>query len=109
MFTSRRQQDVECFRSRFGRGISRCSGGSSLEVRPWETEATMYSVPLDDIDGRLAITLRPRGGDWLSVELQRLRREGVEILVSALTEDEQRELGLAEEPQLAAAHGMEFV
>jgi len=43
------------------------------------------------------------------VELQGLRQEGVEILVSALRADEQRELGLEAEPQFCAEHGIEFV
>jgi len=37
------------------------------------------------------------------------RQAGVEVLASALTADEQWELGLEDEPQACAAHGIEFV
>jgi len=65
-------------------------------------------VPIN-ASGGLAIAPRPRGGDWLDMEVQRLRQEGVDILVSALTDDEQCELDLETEPQVCAAKGIEFV
>jgi len=41
--------------------------------------------------------------------VQELRQEGVDVLVSALTMDEQQELGLQAESQACAANGIEFV
>ena len=55
---------------------------------------------------KLAIVLRPRGGDWLETDLQRLKREGVDVLVSMLTPEEELELGLSREKELAARSGL---
>ena len=57
----------------------------------------------------LAVVMRPRGGDWLADELLRMRREGVQILVSLLEEREAEMLGLAEEGSLAQRSGMKFL
>ncbi|XHM89253.1 tyrosine protein phosphatase [Peterkaempfera sp. SMS 1(5)a] len=52
---------------------------------------------------------RPRGGDWLEDEMTALNGAGVAVLVCALTGPELDELGLAEEPERAAAAGLQFV
>jgi protein-tyrosine phosphatase len=51
----------------------------------------------------------PRGGDWLVEELQALRFEGVDVVVSMLTASEVRELDLEDEASAAAATGLQFV
>src|SRR2546430_4839831 len=51
--------------------------------------------------GRLAITNRPRGGDWLQDEIAGLHSAGVEVLVSLLEAEEERELQLRQEASLA--------
>jgi protein-tyrosine phosphatase len=58
--------------------------------------------------GKLAVMPRPRGGDWLEDEIWSLRQEGVDILVSMLTPEEETLLGLEAEGTLARAQGMEF-
>ena len=58
--------------------------------------------------GRLAIMPRPRGGDWLEVEIQSWRRSGVDVVVSLLLQEEIVEFGLAEEERLCRANGIEF-
>lgn len=58
---------------------------------------------------KLAIVARPRGGDWLDDDLQALKRDGVDIVVSALTRPEEEELGLANESERANVAGIEFV
>lgn len=45
----------------------------------------------------LSITLRPRGGDWLEVDVAALSVKGVNVLVSLLENDEAAELGLVDE------------
>ena len=61
-------------------------------------------------DGRrLAIMPRPRGGDWLEGEIRSLKDQGVNVLVSMLTAEENEELGLIEEPAAARAALMTFV
>jgi protein-tyrosine phosphatase len=57
----------------------------------------------------LAMVLCPRGGNRLEDELLRIRREGVQILVSLLEEREAEMLGLAEEGSLAQRSGMKFL
>lgn len=59
--------------------------------------------------GRLAILPRPRGGDWLEADILRLRNDGVDILVSALTPDEIDELGLVGEPDVCQKCGISFL
>jgi len=47
--------------------------------------------------GRLAISARPRGGDWLEDEVKSWRRAGLDIIVSLLTPDEEEALDLQRE------------
>jgi protein-tyrosine phosphatase len=58
---------------------------------------------------RLAILARPRGHDWLPDDLRRLRRAGVDVIVSALTSPEVKELGLEGEAEEYAQSGLRFV
>jgi protein-tyrosine phosphatase len=48
-------------------------------------------------DVRLAIVLRPRGGNWLASEMRTLRHAGVDVLVSMLPPEEAAQFGLSEE------------
>ena len=57
---------------------------------------------------RLAIAARPRGGDWLSDELQRLQRHGVQALVSMLTKGESVQLGLQRESEECNSCGLTY-
>ena len=59
--------------------------------------------------GRLAISPRPRGGDWLPDEVQSWQQAGVQVVVSLLTRDEIAELELWDEEMLCQSHGMEFI
>jgi protein-tyrosine phosphatase len=58
---------------------------------------------------RLAFLLRPRGGDGLQADLEIARHEGVDVLVSLLTPDDNEELSLTEEGRIARELGMIFV
>ena len=58
---------------------------------------------------RLAIVPRPRGQDWLSDDIRFLRRAGVDVVISALTSNENEELGLLEESQCCQSNGLEFL
>lgn len=58
---------------------------------------------------RMAIVMRPRGGDWLDDEMQRIRSAGVEVLVSLLEPDEAEWLGLGDEAGAASRAGLQFV
>ena len=70
--------------------------------------ATIYPVT-DATPNRIAIVARPRGNDWLREEISALSGEGVEILVSMLTNEEAEELGLNHESAECAAAGINFV
>ncbi|MBL7952824.1 MAG: dual specificity protein phosphatase family protein [Flavobacteriales bacterium] len=58
---------------------------------------------------RIGIMARPRGHEWLDGELQRLREQGVEVLVSLLERAEMEALGLSQEAQLAKRHQVQFL
>jgi protein-tyrosine phosphatase len=59
--------------------------------------------------GRLAITARPRGADWLDEEFEALRSSGIDVLVSLLEPAEAAELGLAMEAVAAQSAHLRFV
>jgi hypothetical protein len=59
--------------------------------------------------GRLAVMPRPRGGEWLEGEIVALKDDGVDILISLLTSEEEAYLDLAEEGATARRHGLRFV
>ncbi|HZE98238.1 MAG TPA: protein-tyrosine phosphatase family protein [Planctomycetota bacterium] len=58
--------------------------------------------------GRLAVLPRPRGGDWLEEEIRALKNDGVDILVSMLTPDEDSYLELGGEGAEARRQGIQF-
>jgi protein-tyrosine phosphatase len=66
-------------------------------------------VELFWVSTTLAVSTRPRGGDWLDVDLARLRGLGVDVLVSCLTAREEAELDLIGEEAAASAAGMTFI
>lgn len=59
--------------------------------------------------GRLAITPRPRGGDWLEDEVSAWRNATVRVVVSLLTPQEVEELDLVREGDLCRQEGLEFL
>lgn len=59
--------------------------------------------------GRLAIALRPRGGDWLEDEIQAWQQVRVDMVLSLLTPDEMESLELVREGELCQANGVEFI
>jgi protein-tyrosine phosphatase len=59
-------------------------------------------------EARLAIVPRPRGADWLEDDLLRLRRAGIDVVVSMLMGEESLELGLEFEKELAEKVGLVY-
>ena len=57
---------------------------------------------------QLATAARPHGGNRLEDEIRAIHREGVDVLVSLLTDEENQELELTQEGALCRAQGMEF-
>ena len=58
--------------------------------------------------GRLAISARPRGGDWLEDELRGWSKDGIDTVVSLLTPDEEESLDLEAEGKLCLDNGLSF-
>lgn len=58
--------------------------------------------------GRLAISARPRGGEWLGEEMTAWRRAGIDIVVSLLVPEKAAALELEEEKALSEQNGIEF-
>jgi len=63
----------------------------------------------EDSPSRLAIVLRPRGDEGLQADLEAVRAEGIDILVSLLTSEDNDDLGLADEGKIARQLGMQFI
>jgi len=59
--------------------------------------------------GRLAISARPRGGDWLEDEIRGLRDADINVIVSLLEAGEADELGLTKEKRFAESQDIEFI
>jgi protein-tyrosine phosphatase len=59
--------------------------------------------------GELALSARPRGGDWLPDDIAHWQRSGINVVVSLLTPDEERDLQLSDESQETRSQGLEFL
>jgi len=59
--------------------------------------------------GRLALSARPRGGDWLGDEMARWKRVGVSTVLSLLTPEEEQDLDLLKEASEAKLHALDFI
>lgn len=58
---------------------------------------------------KLAIASRPLGGLWLKEDVQQLKNDGIDLLVSLLSFPESRELELDQEKAVCSSVGMSFV
>ena len=59
--------------------------------------------------GRLALSARPRGGEWLPEELANWRQAGIQSVLSLLTSSEEKDLDLGGEAGQVKGAGMEFL
>jgi len=59
--------------------------------------------------GKLALSARPRGGDWLEDEIAAWRGVGIDTVLSLLTPDEVKDLDLGNEGQEVKRVGMKFL
>lgn len=59
--------------------------------------------------GKLAIALRPRGGEWLEDEVRSWKQSGLDVVVSLLTPEEVADFDLGREEEWCRAHGVKFV
>jgi len=79
-----------------------------VQVNDFLRRETIFRIPFL-FPGTLAITPRPRGGDWLDVDIAALSNQGVNVLVSLLETEETHELGLERESASCRAYGIEFL
>jgi protein-tyrosine phosphatase len=59
--------------------------------------------------GKLALAARPRGGDWLEDETADWKRQGIGIVLSLLTPEEEQDLDLRAEASEIRKKGLEFL
>ena len=71
-------------------------------------KATIYPITAA-APYRLSIVARPRGNDWLYDEVSAFSQEGIDTLVSLLTDQEANELGLEQEAAACSAAGLHFL
>lgn len=71
-------------------------------------KATIYPI-IEAAPYRISIVARPRGNDWLCDEVSAFSREGINTLVSMLTDEEAGELGLKQEARECSVAGIQFV
>lgn len=58
--------------------------------------------------GKLALSARLRGGEWLEDEIANWQRSGINIVFSLLTDEEMSDLDLSNESAEVYAHGMNY-
>ncbi|MHC4605864.1 MAG: protein-tyrosine phosphatase family protein [Planctomycetota bacterium] len=63
----------------------------------------------NETQGRLGVMPCPNGGAFLEQEILAMREDGLDVLVSLLTESETNDFGLAEEAGICARFGVEFL
>ena len=59
--------------------------------------------------GKLAVAMRPRGGDWLQDEAKGWRQAGLDVIVSLLEPDEAAQLELDREHEVAQSNSLQFI
>lgn len=59
--------------------------------------------------GKLAIFAHPRGGEWLLDEIRALKEDGLDVIVSLLTKEEDEEINLLEEQEGCEGLGLQFI
>lgn len=59
--------------------------------------------------GKLAVSTRPRGEEWLEDEVAGWRRAGLDVIASFLEEEEAAQLGLNAEREIVESSGLRFL
>ncbi len=69
----------------------------------------LYWIDKFENGGAIGIMARPRGNDWLTDEIKRLKDTGVTTVVSLLEKDEIQELGLRDEQRLCNQLQIDYI
>jgi len=79
----------------------------------WAIDQAVMNTKLYWIEGpwrgRLAVSPRPRGGDWLEDEIRAWSRSGISVVVSLLTSDEMKDLDLTDEAERCRVSNISFI
>ena len=68
----------------------------------------MYKIPTPT-NGELFILARPRGNDWLDVDVASWRQQHIDTVVSLLANGEIKDLELEQEEEKSLTNGIQFV
>ena len=72
-------------------------------------EPRLYWVETPELTGRVAITLRPRGFEFLDADVASWKASGVDVVVSLLACEEAEAIGLGEQGAACQRQGIAFV
>ena len=67
----------------------------------------IFSIPINS-KGKIAIVSRPKGNEFLEESIEYLKQMEIGIVVSALTKEEEEELGLTLEGEFCNKYVIEF-
>lgn len=68
----------------------------------------IFSIPINS-KGKISIVSRPKGNEFLEESIEYLKQMEIGIVVSALTNEEEEELGLTLEGEFCNKYGIEFL
>ncbi|MBX2843815.1 MAG: hypothetical protein KTR26_18735 [Flammeovirgaceae bacterium] len=68
----------------------------------------IYWIP-EIKNGQLGMMARPRGNDWLEKEIKRLKLLGMDMVISLLEKQEEKELKIQEEGTFCKKYDLEFL
>lgn len=69
----------------------------------------IYWIERFENGAALGIMPRPKGDEWLTEEIKRLKQMGIQTVVSLLEKEEMQELGLRAEEVACRANGLEYI
>ncbi len=69
----------------------------------------IFFIPINNSTGKIAIISRPKGNEFLEESIEYLNQEKIQIVLSALTREEEEELGLTKEAEFCNKYNIEFL
>lgn len=83
----------------------RCSASKKRNSKPLR----IYWIDILEKPGKLGMTARPKGGEWLSDEIQKLVNFNISTIISHLEQDEESELDITDESVLCRQNAIDFI
>jgi protein-tyrosine phosphatase len=69
----------------------------------------LYPVNTPELKGRVVITRRPRGFEFIDIDVASWAARGIDVVVSMLEAEEAKTIGLDQQGAACARHGITFV